>query len=43
MNKRSVYGNGVSRCSVFGGGRKNEMAKFVRFLILKIFAKGLIK
>lgn len=27
----------------FFGGWKNEMAKFVRFLILKIFAKGLIK
>ena len=43
MNKRSVYGNGVSRCSVFGGGRKNEMAKFVRFFVLGIFAKDLIK
>ena len=43
MNKRSVYGNDMSRCSVFGGGRKNEMAKFVRFLILEIFARYLIK
>ena len=30
-------------CSVFGERRKNKLAKFVRFLILKIFAKGLIK
>lgn len=31
------------RCSVFGEGRKNELAKFVRFLIFEIFTKVLIK
>lgn len=31
------------RCSVFSEGRKNEMAKFVRFFVLEIFAKDLIK
>ena len=43
MNKRSVYGNDMSRCSVFLEDEKNELAKFVRFLILEIFTKVLIK
>ena len=36
-------GKDMSRCSVFGGGGKNEMEKFVRFLILEIFVRYLIK
>lgn len=43
MNRCWVYGNNISGCSVFGGGRKNELAKFVRFLIFEIFTKVLIK
>ena len=43
MNGRSVFENDMSRCSVFGGGGKNEMERFVRFLILEIFAGFLIK
>ena len=43
MNKRSVYGNDMSRCSVFSDGEKIRYDKFVRFLILEIFTKGLIK
>ncbi len=43
MNRCWVYGNDMSGCSVFGWRMKNELGKFVRFLILKIFAKGLIK
>ena len=43
MNRCWVYGNNISGCSVFSEGRKNEMAKFVRFFVLGIFAKDLIK
>lgn len=31
MNRCWVYGNDMSGCSVFGEGRKNKLAKFVRF------------
>ena len=43
MNKRSVYGNDMSRCSVFSDGEKIRYDKFVRFLILEIFWTYLIK
>lgn len=43
MNRCWVYGNNISGCSVFGEGRKNKLAKFVRFLVLEIFARYLIK
>ena len=33
MNKRSVYGNDMSRCSVFSDGEKIRYDKFVRFLV----------
>ena len=43
VNRRPVFRNDMSRCSVFGGGGKNEMVEFVRFLILEIFWTYLIK
>ena len=41
INRRLVYWNGMGGCSVFGGGWKNEMAKFVRFFDVGEFWKDL--